>query len=133
MSSGSAKQIKKQAMAQVSEEMNLRLDKIEAFCQDSLQKQDKRAKAIQSWIIQEVSVKIQNDLFNADCTIDAVVEVLAANGLQVEDFKAKVDAQKIKVAERKKSEAEASMRAQLEAQEAAAKENQAPAEAPVQA
>lgn len=132
MSSGSAKAMKKQAMKEVSAEMNARLDKIENFCQAQLDKQDKRARSIQSWIIQEVSVKIQNDLFNATCTVDAIVEVLAKNNVHIEDFAKQVDEQKVLVAERKKLEAEEAMKAQLQAQQDALAA-QAAAEAAAQA
>lgn len=120
MSSGSAKQIKKQALAAVSVEMNTRLDQIENYCKESLEKADKRARGIQTWIIQEVTGKIQQDLFNANCTIDAVVQVLAEAGINIENFADKVDAAKVVVAERKKQEAEDRMKAKLAEQQAAA-------------
>lgn len=122
MSSGSAKQIKKQAMKEVGEQMNLRLDSIEEFVKSELQRQNERARQIQSFVIQQVTGKIQNDLFNANCTIDAVVEVLAEAGFNIQDFNKKVDLKKLEVAERKKQEAEEKMKAQLSAQQKAAED-----------
>jgi hypothetical protein len=120
MGSRQAKVMKKHAMKEVGEAMNERLDKIERFCQDELAKQDKRGKAIQSWLIQEVTGKIQNDLYNASCTLDAIIEVLAASGVVVDDFANKVDQQKIVVAQRKQAAAEAAMQAHLEEKNAKA-------------
>lgn len=109
-------------------EMNARLDSIDKYCQQALEKQDKRSKAIQTFIIQEVTGRIQNDLFNANVTIDAVVEVLAEAGLSIENFAGKVDEKKVIIADRQRKAADEQMKAQMEARAALA---QVPAQAPV--
>lgn len=114
------------------ESMNARLDNIDKYCQQSLEKQDKRARAIQSFILQEVQVKIQNDIFNASCTVDAIVEVLAESGVVVEGFAAKVDAKKLEVAERRKQAAAKAMEESAEAKIAEAKAAQEAAAAPAE-
>lgn len=96
------------------ESMNARLDQIDKYCQSSLDRQDKRAKSIQTFLIQTVQGQFQNDLFNATVTVDAVVAVLAASGLNIEDFAAKVDAQKLIIAEERKRRADEEMKAEME-------------------
>lgn len=123
MSSGSAKQIKKQALAAVNEEMNRRLNEIESYVKNNLAEQNQRAKNVQGWIVQEVKGKIQQDLFNANCTIDAVVEVLADAGLHIEGFAEKVDARKVEIAKRREAEAVDEMKAKLQAQQDQIKAN----------
>lgn len=114
--------------AKLLSEMNARLDSIDKYCQQALEKQDKRSKAIQTFIIQEVTGRIQNDLFNANVTIDAVVEVLAEAGLSIENFAGKVDEKKVIIADRQRKAADEQMKAQMEARAALA---QVPAQAPV--
>lgn len=114
--------------AKLLSEMNARLDSIDKYCQQSLEKQDKRSKAIQTFIIQEVTGRIQNDLFNANVTIDAVVEVLAEAGLNIENFAGKIDEKKVIIADRQRKAADEQMKAQMEARAALA---QVPAQASV--
>jgi hypothetical protein len=134
MSGKNAKQIRKQAMAAVGKDMNERLDKIENFCREKLAESDKRARAVQGFLIQTVQGKIQQDLWNATVTVDAIVQVLAEAGLNIENFAEKVDAKKVEISERKQREAEEAMKAKLAEQQAAAEkaraeqqEQQAPA------
>lgn len=105
----------------VIEQMDARLDEIDKYCQQSLEKQDKRARGVQSFVLGEVTGKIQNDLFNANITIDAVAEVLADAGLGIENFAEKIDAKKTVIAERKKKEADDQMQAEMIAREEARK------------
>ncbi len=117
MNGKQVKQIKKMAMDMLGKEMHEKLDKIEKFCQDTLKAQDRRSKNIHSFLIQQVTGKIQNDLFNANCTVEAVVEVLAEAGLNIPDFNQKIDEKKKIIADRKVKEAEAAMKDKLAAQQ----------------
>ncbi len=95
------------------ESMNARLDQIDKYCQSSLEKQDKRAKQIQSFVLQEVTGKIQRDLFNANVTLDAMVAVLGESGINVSDFEGKINAKKAEIAERLHKEANDAMQANM--------------------
>lgn len=111
------------------ESMNARLDNIDKYCQQALEKQDKRARAIQSFLLQEVQGKIQKDLFDNNCMVEAVVEVLAESGLVVESFQEKLNLKIQEVANRKKEAAAKAMQESTEAKIAEAKAAQEAKEA----
>lgn len=96
--SGSSAKANRKLAKEVAEvlrpDMEARIDQIEEYVKPKMEAMDKRAKAIQSWIIQEVKVKIQQDLFDAKTTVDAIVMVLAQSNLSIPDFDAKVQAAK---------------------------------------
>ncbi len=141
MSNPRTRQIKKQA-EEVLDEMfksrctevmaelvKVRCDGIEDYVKAYLTKNDQREKAIRGWLVHEVKFKIQNDLFNATCTVDAIVEVLAESGIMIPDFNAKVDTRKQEIAIRLKQRAEEKMMAEQAARNAAA---ETPAEAKIE-
>lgn len=121
------KSLKDEVLPELHSHLYGRCDRIEAFVRDKIVAMEKLNKNVQSFILQEVKVKMQNDLFNANCTIDAVVEVLAESGVNIPDFSAKVDAKKTDIAKRKRDEADKAMREEMEKRAAAANE-QKPAE-----
>lgn len=106
---------------EVNAQMNARLDQIDKYCQSALEKQDKRARGIQSFLIGEVKGKISEDLFNANVTIDAVVAVLAESGIVIEGFSEKVDAKKKELAEARVKQASEQMQADMKARSEAIK------------
>lgn len=98
----------------LEESLNARLDQIDKYCQNALEKQAKKTQGVLSFIIQEVKGKISNDLYNANLTIDATVAVLAEAGLPIEDFNTKVDAKKVALDAEKKKSADEKMKAEME-------------------
>lgn len=114
-----SRQIAKTALEELQPLLDGRLDRIEMYVRDKIGAMEKQEKAIRGWLIGEVKVKLQNDLFNANCTVDAVVEVLAEAGINIPDFASKVDEKKKIVAQRKVKEAEEAMAAQMQIQQAA--------------
>jgi hypothetical protein len=131
MGNGRVKQLKKIAADALKDDVtaliNGRCDRIEAYVKDYLTRTESREKLIRTWLVNEVKGKIQNDLFNANCTIDAVVEVLAEAGINIPEFAAKVDAKKLAIRERKLKEADEAMKAEMEKRAAEAKAAQEPA------
>lgn len=113
------RQIGKAAMDELRPILDARLDRIEDYVRGQLEASEKRNKGVQSWLINEVKTRIQNDLFNANVTLDAVVEVLAEAGLNIPDFAKRIDSKKLEIAARMKQEAEAKLQAEREAREAA--------------
>lgn len=109
-----AKIMAKAALEGLRPLIDQRLDSIEEYVKTQLGKMETRNKGVQGWIVNEVKTKIQNDLFNMSCTIDAVVEVLAAEGVQIPDFAAKVDAKKTEVSERRHAAAAEKFKAETE-------------------
>jgi hypothetical protein len=120
----------KQVRKAIKEAVDARCNEIETYVKDYLAKNDKREKAIRSFLMQDVKFKIQNDLFNATCTVDAIVEVLAESGITIPDFAAKVDAKKVEVARRKNAEADKRMEEEMKARAEAAKQPESQPEAP---
>lgn len=98
---------------ELNAKINERLDSIEAFCSEQLTKQDKRARDIQSFLLQEVNGKIKRDLFNANVTVDSIVAVLSEAGLNIPDFDKKVDEKKLEISKKLEAEAIEKMQAQL--------------------
>lgn len=131
MGNGRTKQLKKIAADALSDVVNKRINErcqaIEDYVRDYLQRTEKREKAIRGWLMQEVKFKMQNDLFNATCTVDAVVEILAKAGLNIPDFAAKVDAKKLEIRDRKIREADEAMRKEMEERAKASQEASAQA------
>lgn len=103
-----------QVKKEVTDLMNSRIDRIESYCQESLMKADKRARSIEGFLMRVVKTEIQNDLYNANLTIDSVVAVLAESGVVIEDFSAKVDAKKLSLDKARKEAASAAMQAEME-------------------
>jgi hypothetical protein len=118
MGNGRVKQLKKIAIKTMEDavktQINERCDRIEKYVQDYLKRLEDREKQIRSWLVQEVKFKLQNDLHNANCTIDAVAEILAEANLGIPDFAAKIDAKKKEISKRKLDEADAKMQAEME-------------------
>lgn len=88
---------------------NGRLDKIEAFCQDQLGKMDKRAKAVQGFMMNQVINDITSRLYESQVTMDAVVRVLADSGMPIENLNEKIAAKKEVIKEEHKKSAEAEL------------------------
>ena len=105
----------------LNEKLNARLDAIEEYVKAQLTKMDNRAKAVEGYLLGIVKRDIQSDVYNANLTIDAVVGVLAASGLAIEDFNNKVDAKKLELDAARKQAAGEKMRAEIEARAAEAK------------
>lgn len=91
--------------SKVAKPMADRLDKIEALCQAELKKIQTQNKAVQGFIMQEVNGAISDKLFNAEITMEAWESVLMAEGLKIEDLKAKIDNKKLQIVEERKAKA----------------------------
>lgn len=117
----------------VDNHLNPRLDSIEKFCQDSLNAQNERAKAVQGFVVREVQFKIANQLHNMQITMDAFVEVMAESGLTIADLASKIDSKKVEVAERMQKAAEEEMKSRLEGEATSAAEPVAKEAAPTEA
>ncbi len=107
-----ARRIAKQGLYLFQKSIDERLDGIEDYVKGQLQKIDKRNTSVQGWLVNEVKVNLQNELFNATCTVDAVVEVLADSDIKIKDFDKKVDLKKAEISERKQKEAEKKFKAE---------------------
>ena len=99
---------------QTLETMNQRLDSIDKYCREELQRQDKRSKTVQSFVVNEVVNRVQQDLFRANCMLDAVVEVITESGLPIDDFHNKVKDRIPLIEERRKKESDEAMKVEME-------------------
>lgn len=125
-----SRQLRKAAERLVEEHvlpnMNQRLDSIEKFCKEELMRQDKRAKGVQSFIVQEVKNVIAEELYQQKLNNLALMEVLAAENLAAE-LLPKIDKQKLVIDARLREEAQEQMKKQLEEQQKRVEEEKAKA------
>lgn len=113
---------------EIDDNIARRIDSVNAYCTGQLAAMDKRAKAVQGFLMQEVKGGIHHSMADMDVTIQAIVETLAASGVVVEDFVGKVNAAKPEIIAKRRADAEAKMKADLEAQQAAEAAENAAAE-----
>lgn len=92
----------------VNPAMNTRLDAIDKYCRETLDKADQRAKAVQGFIVGEVKNVIQGMIEENNVTITALVDILVESNI-VPDLAGRIEAQKATVRARMKADAIATM------------------------
>ena len=109
-------------------QMNSRLDQIEKFCQSTITHMDERSRSIHSFLINEVKGKIQNDIFNAQVTMDAFIAVCAESGINIENLNQKIDAKKAEISQAIIKRNDEAMQADMESRVQAGREEAAAAQ-----
>ncbi len=99
-----------------------RLDHIEKLVNASLKESDKRARAVQGFLVQGAVKEINEYLFNAHVSMVAWEEIMADKIGNTDEFNAAVDARKKTVAERITKEREEAMAKRIASQAAPAPE-----------
>lgn len=101
----------------LSIEFNAKVDKIDGFVKEMLNKMDSRAKAIQGFLVQEVQFKIANQIHNQHVTMLAWQELMAERLGVTEEFNKQLDAKKLEIQSRLDAEAQAQQQEAIKAKD----------------
>lgn len=126
-------ELQKTSSLNLDKALSDRLDRIEKEVHRVLLDQDKRARAVQGFLVQSALKEVNEFIHNTHITMLAWQEVMTDKLGATEDLNAQIDARKGVIAARIQAEKEAAMAARLEASKAAAAaEQEAKTETPSQ-
>lgn len=80
---GGANEVIKVASEQAEALIVKKMDEIEKVCVDRLTEMDKRAKAIQGFIVGEVKNNLETRLLKVEDLVDATISLLSENGISI--------------------------------------------------
>jgi small ligand-binding sensory domain FIST len=109
-----ASEVAAQVQKDLLEAQNKRLDQIEEFCKGQLEKQDKRARDVQGFLVGIVKNHLQESLNDMDLTIESLVEVLTESGIAISDVQEKIRAKKPQIQARRQEAAAEAMKKEME-------------------
>jgi small ligand-binding sensory domain FIST len=109
-----ASEVGAQVQKDLLEAQNKRLDQIEEFCKGQLEKQDKRARDVQGFLVGIVKNHLQESLNDMDLTIESLVEVLTESGIVISDVQEKIRAKKPQIQARRQEAAAEAMKKEME-------------------